>query len=110
MKHHYETQGQAEPAKQGSFHVGFPEPEAERCVIAKTIESELHKFENRNGLAVSIDDRKSSHETLANGDLWMLLREFLQCLHNWDIYFTGELAIQMSKGVLSCVRSLAMQM
>ncbi|CAH8384218.1 unnamed protein product [Eruca vesicaria subsp. sativa] len=45
VKHHYETQGQAEPAKQGSFHVGFPEPVAERVEMAKTIESELQKFE-----------------------------------------------------------------
>ncbi|KAG5411452.1 hypothetical protein IGI04_007771 [Brassica rapa subsp. trilocularis] len=55
VKHHYETQGQAEPSKQGSFHVGFPEPEAE---IAKTIESELHKFENCNGLCQPAYDRK----------------------------------------------------
>ncbi|EOA13661.1 hypothetical protein CARUB_v10026730mg [Capsella rubella] len=68
VKHHYETQGQAEPAKQGSFHVGFPEPEAERCVIAKTIESELHKFENCNGLAMSIGDRKASHEKLKDDE------------------------------------------
>lgn len=68
MKHHYETQGQAEPAKQGSFHVGFPEPEAERCVIAKTIESELHKLENCNGRAMSIDDRKASHEKLEDDE------------------------------------------
>ncbi|KAL0792921.1 hypothetical protein Bca101_064298 [Brassica carinata] len=60
VKHHYETQGQAEPAKQGSFHVGFPEPEAERVQIAKTIESELHKFENCNGLCKPADDRKVS--------------------------------------------------
>ncbi|KAG2302110.1 hypothetical protein Bca52824_030761 [Brassica carinata] len=56
VKHHYETQGQAEPAKQGSFHVGFPEPVAERVEMAKTIESELlHKFEN-----CSVGDRKAS--------------------------------------------------
>ncbi|KAG2261736.1 hypothetical protein Bca4012_013560 [Brassica carinata] len=60
VKHHYETQGQAEPAKQGSFHVGFPEPEAERVQIAKTIESELHKFEHCNGLGKPIDDRNAS--------------------------------------------------
>lgn len=35
------------PMKQGSFHVEFPEPAAEEeADIAKTIESEIHKFEN----------------------------------------------------------------
>ncbi|XP_027331248.1 phosphatidylinositol/phosphatidylcholine transfer protein SFH9-like [Abrus precatorius] len=37
-----------EPIKQGSFHVDFPEPPDEEVEIAKTIESELHKFENGN--------------------------------------------------------------
>ncbi|ESQ39924.1 hypothetical protein EUTSA_v10000957mg [Eutrema salsugineum] len=60
VKHHYETQGQAEPAKQGSFHVGFPDPEAERVEIAKTIETELHKIEICNGLGKPVDDRKPS--------------------------------------------------
>ncbi|CAF1736594.1 hypothetical protein HID58_086480 [Brassica napus] len=60
VKHHYETQGQAEPAKQGSFHVGFPEPVAERVEMAKTIESKLHKFENCNDLSKPVDDRKAS--------------------------------------------------
>jgi hypothetical protein len=36
-----------EPIKQGSFHVDFPEPATkEEADIAKTIESELNKFEN----------------------------------------------------------------
>ncbi|KAJ4901379.1 Sec14p-like phosphatidylinositol transfer family protein [Raphanus sativus] len=60
VKHHYETQGQAEPAKQGSFHVGFPEPGAERVQIVKTIESELHKSEHCNGLGNPVDARKAS--------------------------------------------------
>ncbi|CAN8267073.1 unnamed protein product [Cochlearia groenlandica] len=61
VKHHYDTRGgQTEPAKQGSFHVGFPEPEPERAEIAKTIESELHKFENCNGLYKPIVNRKAS--------------------------------------------------
>ncbi|KAF3560888.1 hypothetical protein DY000_02013741 [Brassica cretica] len=60
VKHHYETQGQAEPAKQGSFHVGFPEPVAERVEMAKTIESKLHKFANCNDLSKPVDDRKVS--------------------------------------------------
>ncbi|XP_061339815.1 phosphatidylinositol/phosphatidylcholine transfer protein SFH2-like [Gastrolobium bilobum] len=37
-----------EPIKQGSFHVDFPEPPDDEAEIAKTIESELHKFENGN--------------------------------------------------------------
>ncbi|KAJ0252798.1 hypothetical protein HA466_0119310 [Hirschfeldia incana] len=46
VKHRYESQGQAEPAKQGSFHVGFPESVDARVEMAKTIGSELHKVEN----------------------------------------------------------------
>lgn len=60
VKHHYETQGQGEPAKQGSFHVGFPEPGADGVQIVKTIESEMHNLENRNGLGKPVDDRKVS--------------------------------------------------
>ncbi|KAF1890750.1 hypothetical protein Lal_00013345 [Lupinus albus] len=37
------------PIKQGSFHVDFPEPPAEEEEIAKTIESEIHKFKGTNG-------------------------------------------------------------
>ncbi|KAG5101149.1 hypothetical protein AAZX31_17G005000 [Glycine max] len=37
-----------EPIKQGSFHVDFPVPPDDEVEIAKTIESELHKFENGN--------------------------------------------------------------
>ncbi|MED6121431.1 hypothetical protein PIB30_030023 [Stylosanthes scabra] len=42
-----------EPIKQGSFHVDFPEPpaEGEAAAIAKTLESELHKFQNGNGIS-----------------------------------------------------------
>ena len=40
-----------QPIKQGSFHVAFPEPPAEEAEIAKTLESELHKFENGNGIS-----------------------------------------------------------
>ncbi|KAL1320454.1 hypothetical protein HN51_065159 [Arachis hypogaea] len=47
-----------EPIKQGSFHVDFPEPPAEEVEIAKTIESELHKFENCNGVSDSLDGLK----------------------------------------------------
>lgn len=45
-----------QPVKQGSFHVDLPEPVAKGAEIAKTIESELHKIENRNGLSQSLDD------------------------------------------------------
>ncbi|KAH1231620.1 Phosphatidylinositol/phosphatidylcholine transfer protein SFH9 [Glycine max] len=37
-----------EPIKQGSFHVDFPEPPAEKAEIVKTLESELHKFKISN--------------------------------------------------------------
>ncbi|EEF31957.1 phosphatidylinositol/phosphatidylcholine transfer protein SFH9 isoform X2 [Ricinus communis] len=48
----------AQPIKQGSFHVDLPEPGAEGTEIAKTLESELQKFENGNGLSRSINDLK----------------------------------------------------
>ncbi|XP_044497383.1 SEC14 cytosolic factor-like isoform X2 [Mangifera indica] len=45
-----------EPVKQGSFHVKLPElADAEGTEIAKTIESELHKIENGNGLSKSVN-------------------------------------------------------
>lgn len=44
------------PIKQGSFHVDVPEPELEGTV--KTIESELHKIDDRNGLTHSMNDLK----------------------------------------------------
>ncbi|RDX94620.1 Phosphatidylinositol/phosphatidylcholine transfer protein SFH2, partial [Mucuna pruriens] len=37
-----------EPIKQGSFHVDFPEPPAEKAEIVKTLESELQKFKISN--------------------------------------------------------------
>ncbi|KAK6269195.1 hypothetical protein QUC31_013355 [Theobroma cacao] len=48
----------AQPIKQGSFHVNLREPAAEGTEIAKTLESELHKFENGNGLSRSISGIK----------------------------------------------------
>lgn len=39
------------PIKQGSFHVSVPEPDPEGTIIAETIESELHKIGDPNGLA-----------------------------------------------------------
>ncbi|CAI0437564.1 unnamed protein product [Linum tenue] len=38
------------PLKQGSIHVRYPEPDPEDAKIVKTIESELHKLGDSNGL------------------------------------------------------------
>ncbi|XVE87617.1 hypothetical protein DITRI_Ditri19aG0002200 [Diplodiscus trichospermus] len=46
-----------QPMKQGSFHVDLPEA-TEGTEIAKTLESELHKFEKGNGMSESIDGLK----------------------------------------------------
>ncbi|XP_077237633.1 SEC14 cytosolic factor-like isoform X2 [Tasmannia lanceolata] len=43
------------PIKQGSFHVDFPEPDCGGSKIVQTIESEFHKFEDRNGLSHSLN-------------------------------------------------------
>ncbi|CAL8998623.1 unnamed protein product [Prunus brigantina] len=43
------------PLKQGSFHVNFPETDHEGADIAKTIETEFHKFGNQNGLTKSLN-------------------------------------------------------
>ncbi|BBH04399.1 Sec14p-like phosphatidylinositol transfer family protein [Prunus dulcis] len=43
------------PLKQGSFHVNFPETDHEGAEIAKTIETEFHKFGNQNGLTKSLN-------------------------------------------------------
>ncbi|XP_056159782.1 phosphatidylinositol/phosphatidylcholine transfer protein SFH9-like isoform X2 [Syzygium oleosum] len=48
----------AQPIKQGSIHVALPEPAAEGTDIAKTIESELQKFENGSGMPDSLDGLK----------------------------------------------------
>lgn len=40
-------------AKHGSIHVDVPEPSLDDAKIAKTKETEFHKFANRNGLANS---------------------------------------------------------
>lgn len=48
----------AQPVKQGSVHVTLPEPAAEGTDIAKTIESELQKFENGSGMPDSLDGLK----------------------------------------------------
>ncbi|KAL4395799.1 hypothetical protein AHAS_Ahas01G0028000 [Arachis hypogaea] len=41
------------PIRQGSFYVDLPEPDPDDAKIAKTIESELHKLEIQNGVAVN---------------------------------------------------------
>ncbi|XP_050216981.1 phosphatidylinositol/phosphatidylcholine transfer protein SFH9 [Mercurialis annua] len=46
------------PIKQGSVHVSIPEPDQEDADIAKTIESELHKFEDLHGLSNSLNGLK----------------------------------------------------
>ncbi|XP_065862708.1 phosphatidylinositol/phosphatidylcholine transfer protein SFH9-like [Euphorbia lathyris] len=46
------------PIKQGSVHVDLPEPDPEDAKIAKTIESELHKFGDLNGLSHSMNGVK----------------------------------------------------
>ncbi|GMH24382.1 hypothetical protein Nepgr_026225 [Nepenthes gracilis] len=38
------------PIKQGSFHVAFPEPDPKDAKIAETIETELHRLEDLDGL------------------------------------------------------------
>ncbi|XP_054800262.1 phosphatidylinositol/phosphatidylcholine transfer protein SFH2-like isoform X1 [Prosopis cineraria] len=48
----------AEPIKQGSFHVDFPEPKAEESEIAQTIQSELNKFGNGNVVSNSLNNLK----------------------------------------------------
>ncbi|KAB2026063.1 hypothetical protein E1A91_D06G193100v1 [Gossypium mustelinum] len=48
----------AQPIKQGSFHVDLPEPAAEETEIAKSLESELQKFEKGNMLSKSTDGIK----------------------------------------------------
>ncbi|GMH19562.1 hypothetical protein Nepgr_021403 [Nepenthes gracilis] len=42
------------PIKQGSFHVAFPEPDPEDAKIAETIETELDRLEDLNGLDKSL--------------------------------------------------------
>ncbi|XP_040986958.1 phosphatidylinositol/phosphatidylcholine transfer protein SFH8-like isoform X2 [Juglans microcarpa x Juglans regia] len=41
--------------KQGSVRVDVPEPSLDDAKIAKTIETEFHRFENQNGLKVTSD-------------------------------------------------------
>ncbi|XP_008797755.1 phosphatidylinositol/phosphatidylcholine transfer protein SFH9-like [Phoenix dactylifera] len=46
------------PIKQGSFHVDVPESDLEGTNIVKTIESELHNIDDRNGLPHSMNKLK----------------------------------------------------
>ncbi|XP_058115316.1 phosphatidylinositol/phosphatidylcholine transfer protein SFH1-like [Magnolia sinica] len=62
IKQQSQCQGPAAPIKQGSFHVDFPDPEPEKTKIAQTIESEMHKLSDRNGLVHSLDSMKINIE------------------------------------------------
>lgn len=62
MKQQALTNEPCAPIKQGSFHVNLPEPAAEETEIAKSIESEIHKFGNGNGLSGSLDGLKVSDD------------------------------------------------
>ncbi|GER32832.1 Sec14p-like phosphatidylinositol transfer family protein [Striga asiatica] len=50
------------PTKHGSLHMDIPEPDPEDVKIAQSIESEIHKLENKNGLSHSL------HELRISGD------------------------------------------
>lgn len=63
IKQHSLIGESTEPIKQGSFHVDLPEPAAEGTEIAKTIESELHKFGNGNGLSRTLDGLKINNDS-----------------------------------------------
>lgn len=62
------------PIKQGSFHVGFPEPGQRDRKIAQTIETEFHKLENQDGFTDAKDDVKT------NGDEHQK-KEIIDALH-----------------------------
>ncbi|XP_024018762.1 phosphatidylinositol/phosphatidylcholine transfer protein SFH1 [Morus notabilis] len=49
VKRQAEAMESIAPIKEGSFHVKFPEPDPKDAKIARTIETEFHKFENQNG-------------------------------------------------------------
>ncbi|PWA76977.1 sec14p-like phosphatidylinositol transfer family protein [Artemisia annua] len=48
------------PIKQGSFHVGFPEPNLTGRKIVQTIETEFHKLENQKGFTDQKNDAKTN--------------------------------------------------
>ncbi|KAI3708718.1 hypothetical protein L2E82_38110 [Cichorium intybus] len=55
------------PLKQGSFHVGFPEPDLMDRKIVQTIETEFHKIENQNGFAHEQDGVKTNGDEHQKG-------------------------------------------
>jgi len=55
------------PVKQGSFHVTVPEPDPEGTIIVETIESELHKIGDQNGLTHTMNGLKI-------GGAWNILK------------------------------------
>ncbi|XAR65769.1 hypothetical protein NMG60_11010008 [Bertholletia excelsa] len=50
------------PIKQGSVHVGFPELAVEEMVLAKNLESEIQKFDNKDGLHGSFNGLKINND------------------------------------------------
>ncbi|XP_047980622.1 phosphatidylinositol/phosphatidylcholine transfer protein SFH2-like isoform X1 [Salvia hispanica] len=50
------------PAKDGSVHVDYPEPDPEDVKVAQTIESEFQKLENRKGVCDSLHELEISGE------------------------------------------------
>nr|XP_043621466.1 SEC14 cytosolic factor [Erigeron canadensis] len=52
----------AAPIKHKSFHVAFPEPDPDDEKIAQTIESELQKFSDQDGVADDLDDLKINED------------------------------------------------
>ncbi|KAJ3698266.1 hypothetical protein LUZ61_001971 [Rhynchospora tenuis] len=46
------------PIKHGSFHVDVPPPDTDETLIVKTIESEMHKFGDINGISHSVNGLK----------------------------------------------------
>ncbi|GFP95026.1 phosphatidylinositol/phosphatidylcholine transfer protein sfh2 [Phtheirospermum japonicum] len=50
----------AGPAKHGSLHVDYPEPDPEDVKIAQTIECEFQRIGNQNGLSHSLHELKIS--------------------------------------------------
>ncbi|TYJ48898.1 hypothetical protein E1A91_A01G096500v1 [Gossypium mustelinum] len=58
IKHQATHKETNSPIKQGSVHVEFPEPDPDDTAIALTIESELHKLADQNGLCKSLNGLK----------------------------------------------------
>ncbi|MBA0580413.1 hypothetical protein Gorai_022632, partial [Gossypium raimondii] len=58
IKHQATHKETNSPIKHGSVHVEFPEPDPDDTAIALTIESELHKLADQNGLCKSLNGLK----------------------------------------------------